>query len=133
MRPTPKGSGTGRAPALVLFAVVVIPVGAPGFEPGTSCPPDKRANQAAPRPVGDKSNGRPSRPRDLSAGIASDASGPPDKRANQAAPRPATSCCLAPFAEALVQAVDQRRHLLEALRNHAQAVLAEVLGLDVEG
>jgi hypothetical protein len=29
-----------------------IPVGAPGFEPGTSCPPDKRANQAAPRPVG---------------------------------------------------------------------------------
>src|SRR5437899_9197576 len=26
-------------------------VGAPGFEPGTSCPPDKRANQAAPRPV----------------------------------------------------------------------------------
>jgi hypothetical protein len=27
-------------------------VGAPGFEPGTSCPPDKRANQAAPRPVG---------------------------------------------------------------------------------
>src|SRR5690349_14890125 len=28
-------------------------VGAPGFEPGTSCPPDKRANQAAPRPVGD--------------------------------------------------------------------------------
>jgi hypothetical protein len=28
----------------------LIPVGAPGFEPGTSCPPDKRANQAAPRP-----------------------------------------------------------------------------------
>ena len=27
------------------------PVGAPGFEPGTSCPPDKRANQAAPRPA----------------------------------------------------------------------------------
>jgi hypothetical protein len=27
-------------------------IGAPGFEPGTSCPPDKRANQAAPRPVG---------------------------------------------------------------------------------
>ena len=26
-------------------------IGAPGFEPGTSCPPDKRANQAAPRPV----------------------------------------------------------------------------------
>jgi hypothetical protein len=26
-------------------------VGVPGFEPGTSCPPDKRANQAAPHPV----------------------------------------------------------------------------------
>jgi hypothetical protein len=26
-------------------------VGLPGFEPGTSCPPDKRANQAAPQPV----------------------------------------------------------------------------------
>src|SRR6187455_598018 len=63
-------------------------IGAPGFEPGTSCPPDKRANQAAPRPVGDKSNGRAPRSRDLLSGIASDASGPPDKRANQAAPRP---------------------------------------------
>ena len=27
-------------------------IGAPRFELGTSCPPDKRANQAAPRPVG---------------------------------------------------------------------------------
>jgi hypothetical protein len=27
-------------------------VGAPGFEPGTSSPPDWRANQAAPRPAG---------------------------------------------------------------------------------
>jgi hypothetical protein len=27
-------------------------VGAPGLEPGTSSPPDWRANQAAPRPVG---------------------------------------------------------------------------------
>ena len=26
-------------------------IGAPRFELGTSCPPDKRANQAAPRPV----------------------------------------------------------------------------------
>ena len=26
-------------------------IGAPGFEPGTSSPPDWRANQAAPRPV----------------------------------------------------------------------------------
>jgi hypothetical protein len=26
-------------------------VGAPGLEPGTSSPPDWRANQAAPRPV----------------------------------------------------------------------------------
>jgi hypothetical protein len=66
-------------------------IGAGRFELPTSCPPDKRANQAAPRPVGDKSNGRASRPRDLSGGIASDASGPPDNRANQAAPRPATT------------------------------------------
>ena len=28
-----------------------LPIGAPGFEPGTSSPPDWRANQAAPRPV----------------------------------------------------------------------------------
>ena len=28
-------------------------VGAPGFEPGTSSPPDWHANQAAPRPVAD--------------------------------------------------------------------------------
>jgi hypothetical protein len=27
------------------------PIGAPGLEPGTSSPPDWRANQAAPRPV----------------------------------------------------------------------------------
>ena len=39
---------------------------------------------------------------------------------------------LAPFAEALVQPIDERRHLLEALRDHAQAVLAEMLRLDVQ-
>ena len=32
-------------------------IGAPRFELGTSCPPDKRANQAAPRPVGVSSRG----------------------------------------------------------------------------
>src|SRR6266545_2620516 len=39
---------------------------------------------------------------------------------------------LAPFAEALVEPVDQVRHLLEPLRDYPQPVLAEVLGLDVE-
>src|SRR6266508_4227895 len=39
---------------------------------------------------------------------------------------------LAPFAEALVEPVDQIRHLLEPLGDDPQAVLAEVLGLDVE-
>ena len=29
----------------------LVSIGVPGFEPGTSCPPDKRANQAAPHPV----------------------------------------------------------------------------------
>jgi hypothetical protein len=32
-------------------AVSGLVIGVPGFEPGTSCPPDKRANQAAPHPV----------------------------------------------------------------------------------
>ena len=32
-------------------ALRMMMVGLPGFEPGTSCPPDKRANQAAPQPV----------------------------------------------------------------------------------
>ena len=67
-------------------------VGAPGFEPGTSCPPDKRANQAAPRPVGaltvPKSwlSGRPAEPCDLLGGIASDAS------AGCATPRRSAHC-----------------------------------------
>src|SRR5205085_2997245 len=34
------------------------PIGAPRFELGTSCPPDKRANQAAPRPVKPNSSSR---------------------------------------------------------------------------
>ena len=32
-------------------ALRMMMVGLPGFEPGTSCPPDKRANQAAPQPA----------------------------------------------------------------------------------
>ena len=57
-----------------------IPVGVPGFEPGTSCPPDKRANQAAPHPVYTSTlsppgvSGRPSESGGLLGGIASDAS-----------------------------------------------------------
>ena len=44
--------GTNAATAIAGSRVVSrFLVGAPGFEPGTSCPPDKRANQAAPRPV----------------------------------------------------------------------------------
>src|SRR3954464_12153951 len=35
-------------------------------------------------------------------------------------------------AETAVEAVDELGHRLEALRDHAQAVLAEVLGLDVQ-
>jgi hypothetical protein len=38
---------TQKAPLMRGFSMV----GAPGFEPGTSSPPDWRANQAAPRPV----------------------------------------------------------------------------------
>src|SRR6266576_3631896 len=55
------------------------PVGVPGFEPGTSCPPDKRANQAAPHPVSTSTlsppgfSGRPSESGGLLGGIASDA------------------------------------------------------------
>ena len=39
------GRTLNRVPSLELFLV-----GPPGFEPGTSCTPSKRASQAAPRP-----------------------------------------------------------------------------------
>ena len=44
----PQASGDPTRPTLSCFSPVS--VGVPGFEPGTSCPPDKRANQAAPHP-----------------------------------------------------------------------------------
>ena len=55
-----RSRGVGREQELAVWARIgrnrfgpirSFPVGAPGFEPGTSCPPDKRANQAAPRPA----------------------------------------------------------------------------------
>ena len=56
-RVTPDHSTRKRPSQRGLFLV-----GAPGFEPGTSCPPDKRANQAAPRPVEDKTSARAMEP-----------------------------------------------------------------------
>src|SRR3954449_6736801 len=120
-----RGLGT-YCTALVLFLI-----GAPRFELGTSCPPDKRANQAAPRPVGSHCssvprwrNGRRAEPDGLSGGIASDALAGCAKRVAR------TRLELLP--EALVEAVDQIRHRLQLLRDHAQSELAEVLRLDAE-
>src|SRR3954470_24162104 len=44
----------GRSPFGMTWHLVVVVVGAPGFEPGTSASRTLRANQAAPRPAGVK-------------------------------------------------------------------------------
>src|SRR6266516_1176445 len=68
-------AGKRKAPQNGAF----LSIGVPGFEPGTSCPPDKRANQAAPHPVSTSTlsppgvSGRPSASGGLLGGIASDA------------------------------------------------------------
>ena len=47
-------------------------------------------------------------------------------------PTPGNGGSLAALVELPVEAVDQRRHRLEALGDHAEAVLAEVLRFDLE-
>ena len=47
------GTKTSLQDAYFLCGIAVLLVGLAGFEPTTSCPPDKRANQAAPQPAFD--------------------------------------------------------------------------------
>src|SRR5579885_2881812 len=48
-KPPPNGLRTGREEVSICNSLSSL-VGPPGFEPGTSCTPSKRASQAAPRP-----------------------------------------------------------------------------------
>src|ERR671930_1905546 len=75
-------------------------------------------------------SGRPSESADLLGGIASDSAAGCARPIGSAALRERSNPSL--LAEALVKPVDEVRHRLEALRDHAEAVLAEVLRLDVQ-
>ena len=103
-------------------------IGAPRFELGTSCPPDKRANQAAPRPVPAHLSGR-----GFDVATAGDTTPvreeplPPSRAASRNA-----AFAIYGLDQPLVEAVDQLGHRLELLGDHPQAVLAEMLRLDAE-
>ncbi len=84
----------------------VVPVGVRGFEPRASCPPDKRANQAAPHPevrshrirASSPGWGRPARAGRLTAaalgcGEETRPAGPPRPQAITPRPRPAFIDC----------------------------------------
>src|SRR5262249_35031729 len=116
------------------------PIGAARFELATFGPPDRRANQAAPRPARPRIP-RHHNPADTSRRLPPAPSGPVpgaprrERAVFAGGGRPAEAQgvpTLPGFCEPPVQPVDQLGHPLEPIGDDAQPVLHEMLGLDAE-